>query len=75
MHTASVDSAEEEKEETKTSHTMTWVIVIFVAIGLLAGYFFVRVNVDDLDHFNEIIGGIMTAGITLLPGVWDWIWD
>ncbi len=68
MHTASVDSAEEEKEETKTSHTMTWVIVIFVAIGLLAGYFFVRVNVDDLDHFNEIIGGIMTAGITLLLG-------
>ena len=31
---------------------MTWVIVIFVVIGLLAGYFFVRVNVDDLDSFQ-----------------------
>lgn len=58
--------AEEESENVKSSHAMTWVIVIFVVAGLLAGYFFIREGVEDLNRFNGIIGSVMTAGITLL---------
>lgn len=59
----------QEEEEAKSSNLMTWLILIFVVLGIFAGYFLVRVYIPDVDGFNEKAGNIMTAGLTLLLGV------
>lgn len=63
------DNQEQQEDEEKSSNLMTWLILIFVVLGVLAGYFFVRVYIADVDGFNDKAGNIMTAGLTLLLGV------
>lgn len=55
-----------EEEEEKSSNLMTWLIIVFVIAGLLAGYFYIRTHVADLDGFNEKAGVVMTTGLSLM---------
>lgn len=59
----------QEEEEKKSSNLMTWLILIFVVLGILAGYFLVRIYIADVNEFNANAGNVMTAGLTLLLGV------
>lgn len=59
----------EEEEEEKPSNLMTWLILAFVVLGILTGYFFVRIYIADVDGFNAKAGNIMTALLTILLGV------
>lgn len=59
----------QEEEEEKSSNLMTWLILIFVVLGILTGYFVVRIYVADVGGFNDKAGTVMTAGLTLLLGV------
>ena len=74
-HAIAKESAEleqyekQEEEEEKSSNLMTWLILIFVVLGIFAGYFLVRVYIPDIDGFNDKAGIIMTCGLTLLLGV------
>ncbi|MFR1724768.1 lysine exporter LysO family protein [Emergencia timonensis] len=74
-HAIAKESAEleqyekQEEEEEKSSNLMTWLILIFVVLGIFAGYFLVRVYIPDVDGFNDKAGIIMTCGLTLLLGV------
>lgn len=61
-----LEQFEKQEEEEQSSNLMTWLILIFVVLGVLAGYFFVRTHVTDIDGFNAVGGNIMTAGLCLL---------
>jgi len=56
----------QEETEEKSSNAMTIVILVSVVVGLLAGYFFVRTHVSDIDGFSSITGNIMTAGLCVM---------
>ena len=61
------ETATGEQEEKKTSgDLMTILIIVFVILGLLAGYFIVRPYVADKETFELISGNIMTAGLCLM---------
>lgn len=63
------ESAQERGDDEKTSsNLMTWLIVIFVVLGLLFGYFFIRTSVRDVDGFNAKAGTLMTVGLCVLLG-------
>ncbi|WP_161909199.1 lysine exporter LysO family protein [Emergencia sp. 1XD21-10] len=47
---------------------MTWLIIIAVVLGLLFGYFYLRVNVADIDGFNDKVGNVMTLGLCIMIG-------
>lgn len=45
---------------------MTFLIVIFVVLGILFGYFYIRVHVADVEGFNADASYAMTAGLCVL---------
>lgn len=45
---------------------MTWLIIIAVVLGILFGYFYLRVNVADIDAFNDKVGSLMTLGLCIM---------
>ncbi len=47
---------------------MTWLIITAVVLGLLFGYFYLRVNVADIDGFNDKVGSVMTLGLCIMIG-------
>ncbi len=47
---------------------MTWLIIIAVVLGLLFGYFYLRVNVADIDGFNDKVGNVMILGLCIMIG-------
>lgn len=64
-----IDSLESDiagEEEEKPSNLMTYLIVIFVILGLLAGYFVVRTQVGDIDAFNVKLGTLMTICLSVM---------
>lgn len=54
------------QEDEKSSNLMTWMIVMFTILGLAFGYFVIRVRVSNPEGMNDIVGMIMTAGLTLM---------
>ncbi|MGN0659928.1 MAG: lysine exporter LysO family protein [Emergencia sp.] len=56
----------DESEKNHDSSLMTWLIIIFVAAGLLTGYFLVRERITDPDAFDSITGLLMNIGLCLL---------
>lgn len=62
-------NAPEEGEEQKghdSVGTMTFLIILFVVLGILFGYFFIRVRVADVEGFNDDASYAMTAGLCVL---------
>ena len=58
---------ETQKEEGGgNSNLMSWMILISVAAGLLAGYFVVGKRITDIDAFDSLTGWMMTAGLCVL---------
>ena len=64
-HTESQLDAHEE-EEKGSGNLMTILIIVFVILGLLVGYFGVRPYVDDKAGFEALSGNIMTVGLCLM---------
>ena len=54
------------KEDASSSNLMTWLIIIFVIVGLLAGYFIVRQRISDLVAFDSVTSLMMTIGLCIL---------
>ena len=59
-------SGEEEGQSGISSSLMTWIIIIFVVIGILAGYFIIRGSVKDMGEFDHISSLLMTIGLCIL---------
>lgn len=55
-----------KEEEGGSSNLMTWLILIFVTLGLVVGYFLIRTHVQDLEDFNVKAGNMMTAGLSAM---------
>ena len=55
-------------ENSGSAALMTWLIIIAVVLGLLFGYFYLRVNVEDIDAFNDKVGSLMTLGLCIMIG-------
>lgn len=53
-------------EEEGSSNLMSWIILIAVGIGILAGYFVVRERISDQAAFESATGLMMTIGLCLL---------
>lgn len=53
-------------EEEKSSNLMTWLILIFTALGILIGYFAVGKYVSDIEWLNHLMGNMMTTGLCIL---------
>lgn len=49
-----------------SSNLMSWLILISVAAGLLAGYFLIRERITDLDAFDSMTSLMMTIGLCIL---------
>lgn len=66
--TAGFDGADDHANEKEkgSSNVMTWCIIIFVVIGLAVGYLLVLPKVSDMEHFNVIIGNLMTIGLSIM---------
>lgn len=56
----------EDGEGETNSNLMTMIIMFFVIIGLLSGYFIIRKTVEDLTEFNRISGIAMTVGLCFM---------
>lgn len=63
------ESAELTEESGDGSALMTKIILAFVTLGILFGYFVIRKYVADIDGFNDKAGLFMTAGLCILLGV------
>lgn len=55
-----------EEEEKGSGNLMTILIIVFVIVGLAAGYLIVRPYVTDKEAFEVLSGNIMTAGLCLM---------
>ena len=67
---AAADSTAQEAspktEEEGSSSLMSWIILIAVGIGILAGYFVVRGRISDQAAFESATGLMMTIGLCVL---------
>lgn len=62
------DHESDAGENGSAASLMTWLIIIAVILGLLFGYFYLRVNVEDIDAFNDKVGSLMTLGLCIMIG-------
>ncbi len=60
------DNKEETGEEKTGSNLITYLIIVFVILGVFCGYFFVDKIFGDLTYFNEITGELMVIGLALM---------
>lgn len=58
-----------EEEESSNSSLMTWLIVIFTAVGLMAGYFFVDKVFTDMEFFDTLSSNAMVAGLSIMLAI------
>ena len=63
------DAAAQTEEPADASSLMTKVILIFVTLGLLCGYFVIRKYVADIAGFNDKVGIAMTIGLCMILGI------
>lgn len=56
----------EKQKEGNSVGTMTFLIILFVVLGILSGYFFIRVYIADVEGFNSDASYVMTAGLCIL---------
>jgi len=60
------ESEEASEREGTSVALMTWLIITFVILGLLFGYFYIRTHLSDVDGFNDKAGNVMTLGLCIL---------
>lgn len=61
-----VSEAAAEENGDGSSSLMSWLILISVAVGLLAGYFVIRERISDMDAFDSVTSLMMTVGLCIL---------